>query len=157
MRVSSATNSPSMKSGVHFAQPGVLFNKNANYVKPEGQKISAEGIRYFEDKTIPADIKERIQSIPLVEKLAEDHDVFVNYRSIDFLYPKLAITKLDVLYADYSKKLATTFSVEGIAKEAQTSIDTAFEKFCDLKANRALTGELTFFEKMADKVKKVFK
>ncbi|MCM1003238.1 MAG: hypothetical protein NC408_02735 [Candidatus Gastranaerophilales bacterium] len=155
MKVSSAANSPSMKAEIHFAKPGVLFNKNASYTKPEGQKISSEGIRYFEDTKVPAEIKDRVQSIPLVKKLSEAHDVFVNYISICYKQPNMTVTRLRVLYADYSKKLATEYFAEGIEKEAQTSIDVAFGKFCDLRANRALTGELSFFEKMIGKVKKL--
>lgn len=91
-----------MKAWIHFAQTEVLFNKRANFLHPEGQKISSEGVRYFEDTNTPAEIKDRIKTIPLVKKLAEDHDVFVCYRS--YTYSRLNESQIDVKYADYTKK-----------------------------------------------------
>lgn len=159
MNISPVTNSPSMKAGIFYYEGLPLFNRKLEFLHPENQKVSPEGIRYFEDTTVPENIKSRIEEIPLVKTLAKCKDVFVWFRTTT--KPSFSHARIDVLYADYSKSRAAHHRVEGYADEyfnkgeIGKATDIAIQNLYNLRANRAITGELDFWEKIVEKAKKL--
>lgn len=113
MRTKISVNSPSMTAGLYFAKPGMLFNKNYSYVNPEGQKISPEGVRYFEDESITLPVREKFANVPILKKLSAKHDTFVNLVTIfDKDLNQNRFARINISYADYLKKQVNHYEID---------------------------------------------
>lgn len=102
-----------MKSGLYFAKPGVLFNPNANYVNPEGQKITEKGVRYFESIELSESIRKKIAEIPFIKELSEKYETFVSVIQAKTNSGE-PIGKIEIQYANYKKKKVKRYEIYGI-------------------------------------------
>jgi hypothetical protein len=126
-------NTPEFKAGLYFSRSSsVLFNRNHNitFRTPDQPQVSSEGFRYFEDKNISEELKEKFANIPFIKKLAQKFDTFIwTGFSKEGLFGKKNIVVTKIAWADLSKKAAQKECVvagSNISKE--DSFDKMFEK-----------------------------
>lgn len=126
-------NTLEFKAGLYFSRSSsVLFNRNHNitFRTPDQPQVSSEGFRYFEDKNISEELKEKFANIPFIKKLAQKFDTFIwTGFSKEGLFGKKNIVVTKIAWADLSKKAAQEECVvagSNISKE--DSFDKMFEK-----------------------------
>ncbi len=126
-------NSPEFKAGLYFSRSSsVLFNRNHNitFRTPDQPQVSSEGFRYFEDKNIPEELKERFANIPFVKKLAQKFDTFIwTGFSREGVFGNRNIVVTKIAWADLSKDAAQKECVVAESKiSKEDSFDKMFEK-----------------------------
>ena len=87
MRIQAIENNINSK-GVYFTKiPNVKFDKTQNANKSSIAKVSEQGFRYVENKTISKEIKEKFLSNPFIKELSEKFDTFIFFREIPKNHP----------------------------------------------------------------------
>ena len=82
MKINSVGNagySPACKELYFIKTPTIAIDKGMEYMVQENVSKSRNGVRYLKDNEISGEIKEKLASLPFIQKISNKYETFVWY------------------------------------------------------------------------------